>query len=232
MTDAAGADALANKQRFLALLMEVGALKFGEFTLKSGRVSPYFFNLGVISDGQSLKVLAQCYAQALKLSGWQFDTLFGPAYKGIPLSACTAVALSDLADEAESDGGNRAVAFAYNRKEAKSHGEGGRLVGDVAGRKVVIVDDILTAGTAAREATQLLLDAGADVQGLLVALDRQEQGPDGQSATAALSADYGFPVASVAGLDDVIAYLKAQTADSEMSGMIEKLKAYRATYGV
>ncbi len=223
MTDVA--DAMANKQRFLGLLMKVGALKFGEFTLKSGRVSPYFFNLGVISDGPSLKVLAQCYAESLKFSGWQFDTLFGPAYKGIPLSACTAVALSDLSDSAMS------VSFAYNRKEAKSHGEGGRLVGDVSGRKVVIVDDILTAGTAAREAAQVLIDAGADVQGLLVALDRQEKGPDGQSATAALSAEYGFPVASVAGLDDVIAYLHAHP-DDDMPEMIEALKAYRATYGV
>lgn len=222
MTDVTQDEALANKQRFLAMLTRVGALKFGEFTLKSGRISPYFFDLGMITSGADLKELSTCYAQALRQTGWQFDTLFGPAYKGIPLSACTAVALSDLQGQAS-------VGFAYNRKEAKSHGEGGRLVGDVSGKAVVIVDDILTAGTAAREAADLLKAAGAQIQGLLVALDRQEQGPNGASATQALSDDYGFPVASVAGFDDVIAYVRGQT---ETAHMIDALMQYRATYGI
>lgn len=219
-SDSVASDARANKARFLALLMRSGALRFGQFTLKSGRISPYFFNLGLISDGESLRELSLCYAKALQQSGWQFDTLFGPAYKGIALSACTSVALSGIADNT--------VGFAYNRKEAKKHGEGGNLVGEVKGRRVVIVDDILTAGTAAREAADLLLEAGAQIQGLIVALDRQEQGPDGRSATAALSAEYGFPVASVAGFDDVIAYVREQEPKDDR---LEALEAYRATYG-
>ena len=218
-----GVDPSANKQRFLSMLTRVGALKFGEFTLKSGRVSPYFFDLGTVTTGYDLNELSECYARALTYTGWQFDTLFGPAYKGIPLAASTAMALSGLHQGSNSD-----VGFAYNRKEAKSHGEGGRLVGTVAGKKVVIVDDILTAGTAAREAADLLLVAGAQIQGLLVALDRQEKGPDGESATQALSTEYGFPVASVAGFDDVVTYVRGQ---SDSDHMIEALMKYRADYG-
>ena len=168
---------------FLRLALDHGVLRFGEFTLKSGRISPYFFNLGVISSGAALATLGRAYAAALAAAEIDYDMLFGPAYKGIPLVAATAVALAAQ---------GRDVPFAYNRKEAKDHGEGGVLVGAKPAGKVVIVDDVLTAGTALREAIDLLRRAGADPVAAVIALDRQEVGPTGRSAVAELEREAGI----------------------------------------
>ncbi|MEJ2680443.1 MAG: orotate phosphoribosyltransferase [Gammaproteobacteria bacterium] len=202
----------------MTLLLGSGALQFGVFTLKSGRESPYFFNLGAVTRGQGIITLGRCYARALLDSAWGFDVVFGPAYKGIPIATAAAVALFER-------GCNTSIA--YNRKEAKDHGEGGKLVGEVRGKRVVIVDDILTAGTAARQSIDLLRAEGAEVVGLLVALDRQEVGSDGRSATEALAADYAVPVESVARFDDVIACVREQGNPDQLKALV----AYRAQFG-
>ena len=206
-------------QDFLALADQYNALKFGEFKLKSGRVSPYFFNMGEIASGAGMQRLAAGYAAALTASGIEYDSLFGPAYKGIPLAATVACALADQ---------GRDIAFTYNRKEAKAHGEGGTLVGAPMGQRVVIVDDVITAGTAVREAIELIRAAGSEVAGVLIALDRQERGTDERSPLAALTQDEGIATAAVANLDDVIGYARERySADT-----VAAIRAYRAQYGV
>lgn len=209
------------RREFLDLAFEHGALTLGEFTLKSGRVSPYFFNLGAIATGAGMARLADCYAMALEDSGIECDALFGPAYKGIPLVAALACTLAR---------GGRDLPFAYNRKEAKDHGEGGVLVGaPLSDRRVAIVDDVITAGTAVREAIGLIGGAGGKTVALLVALDRQERAEGERSAIQALEAEYGIPTVAVATLDDLVTYL-AERGGHEAD--LERIEAYRARYGV
>ena len=208
------------KRDFLDLAFEHGALKLGEFTLKSGRVSPYFFNLGAIASGAAMARLADSYAAALEAAGIDYDALFGPAYKGIPLATAVACALA---------GRGRDVPFAYNRKEAKDHGEGGTLVGAPLSGRVVIVDDVITAGTAVREAIGLIEAAGAEVAALLVALDRQERADGDRSAIQTLAAEYGIPTVAVATLDDLLAYLRERGTEQSDLARIEE---YRERFGV
>ena len=207
-------------QDFLALADDYDALKFGEFTLKSGRVSPYFFNMGEIASGAGMKRLAAAYAATLAESGLQYDSLFGPAYKGIPLVATVATALADHGHD---------MPFTYNRKEAKAHGEGGTLVGAPLGARVVIVDDVITSGTAVREAIATIRAAGSEIAGVLIALDRQERGADARSPLAALAEDEGIPTIAVATLADVIAYARANGLDT---AQVEAIEGYRRRYGV
>lgn len=209
----------AYKQDFLALALEHKALKFGEFTLKSGRISPYFFNLGAIASGAGMARLARCYAQALADSGLEYDCLFGPAYKGIPLVTATACMLAD-------NGLN--VPFTYNRKEAKDHGEGGNLVGAPLAGNVVIIDDVITAGTAVRQAIDMITASGANASGLLVALDRQERAAGELSAIAALESEYGLRVQAICTLTDVIAYLEQHGG---YDAVLTNITAYREKYG-
>ena len=213
---------LPHQRDFLELAVSHAVLTFGEFTLKSGRKSPYFFNLGRISGGSAMRRLGQAYAAALTASGIEFDLLFGPAYKGIPLATAVAVALAEQ---------GRDVPFAYNRKEAKDHGEGGTLVGaDPRGKRVVIIDDVLTAGTALRQAVTLLREAGAEPVAALIALDRQEQGPlAGQSAVEAMAADTGVGVQSLVNVRDVLDYLGT---GAEHAATTAAIRAYQAAYGV
>lgn len=201
------------KQRFFELALGKGNLRFGQFTLKSGRVSPYFFNAGGFDDGRSLGALAECYADAIIDSGVGFDMLFGPAYKGIPLAAATAVALH------EKHGRN--VPYAYNRKEAKDHGEGGIVVGAPLAGQVLIIDDVVSAGTSARESIELIEGSGAKVAGLAIALDRQERGTAERSATQELSETHGIPCIAIATLDDLVRFL-ADPARSDGQG--DKMK--------
>lgn len=209
-----------HKREFLDLAFEHGALALGEFTLKSGRTSPYFFNLGAIAGGTGMRRLAACYADALTEAGIEYEALFGPAYKGIPLVTALACALAER---------GRDLPFAYNRKEAKDHGEGGSLVGGPLADRVVVVDDVITAGTAVREATGLIEDAGGKVAALLVALDRQERAEGERSAIQALEAEYGIPTVAVATLDDLVTYLAEQGGREDD---LERIEAYRARYGV
>jgi orotate phosphoribosyltransferase len=205
---------------FLELALEHEVLKFGSFTLKSGRESPYFFNLGKIASGAGLRRLALAYADALLDSGLAFDLLFGPAYKGIPLVAAIACVLAERGLD---------VPFAYNRKEAKDHGEGGVLVGAaVAGRRVVIIDDVLTAGTAMRQSYDLLRAAGATPVAAMTALDRQEVGPNGRSAVQELG-ESGLPVLPLVTVRDLMAFLTASGGDAQT---IDAIAAYQARYGV
>lgn len=207
-------------QNLLTLAAEHDALKFGEFTLKSGRVSPYFFNLGAIASGDGLHRLSGYYADTLAGAGIPFDTLFGPAYKGIPLAATVASALAERGIDA---------GFAYNRKEAKDHGEGGQLVGAPVTGRVVIVDDVMTAGTAVREAVAAIRAAGGEVAAVLIALDRQERGADDRSPIAALAEDENIPTLAVAKLDDVLGYAQKEAGQQDAVSAIE---AYRSRYGV
>ena len=199
------------------------ALRFGEFTLKSGRISPYFFNAGRFDSGAALAGLAACYADAADASGIGFDLLFGPAYKGIPLATA-------LACEYARRG--RDLPLAFNRKEAKAHGEGGSLIGaPLDGRKVLIVDDVITAGTAIREALAIIREAGGTPAGIVIALDRQERVREdaAESAAQAVAAEYGIPVIAVAGLDDLLAFADQS---AELSAHRDALLAYRARYGL
>ncbi len=204
---------------FIELARRSDVLKFGEFTLKSGRVSPYFFNAGAFSSGQALAVLGRCYAQCIVDSGVHFDILLGPAYKGIPLAAATAVA---LADHHGLD-----VAFAYNRKEAKAHGEGGTLVGAPLRGRVLIIDDVITAGTAVREVISMIQDAGAELAGVVIGLDRQERGAGDASAVQEVQQSQGVPVLSIINMGHIIAYL--ESADQ---GPLVAMRQYRERYGV
>lgn len=205
---------------FLRLAVEHGVLRFGEFTLKSGRVSPYFFNLGAISSGAGLRTLGRAYAAALTAAGIDFDMLFGPAYKGIPLVAATAVALAEQ---------GRDLPFAYNRKEAKDHGEGGVLVGAAPAGRIAIVDDVLTAGTAMREAIALLRRAGGTPNLAVIALDRQEVGPAGVSAVAELEREAGLKVISLVSVTEMLRWLQAENFPAETTAAIA---AYQQKYGI
>jgi orotate phosphoribosyltransferase len=212
--------------QFIDLALAREALRFGTFKLKSGRESPYFFNAGLFSDGQAAAVLGQCYAAALLASGIEFDVLFGPAYKGIPLVAATAVAL------AEHHGRN--VPFAFNRKESKDHGEGGNVVGSPLRGRVVIVDDVITAGTAIRESLDLIRGAGAQPVAVALALDRQERGQGVRSAVQELEAEHGLMCVSVITLAALIEALSSGGGGpSRISAdQLTALKAYRERYGV
>jgi len=211
-----------HRTRFLQLALDADALRFGEFTLKSGRLSPYFFNAGRFDSGASMAGLAVCYADAIDAAGLEFDLLFGPAYKGIPLATA-------LACEYARRG--RDLPLAFNRKEAKAHGEGGTLIGaPLAGRRVLVVDDVITAGTAIREALGIITAAGGTVAGIVVALDRQEIAAEGdrRSAAQAVAAEAGVPVLAVAGLGDLLAFADG---NDTLAAFRAPLLAYRARYG-
>ena len=210
----------AYKKEFLELSLELGALQFGEFTLKSGRVSPYFFNAGLFSKGYAAAKLGRYYASAIADSELEFDMLFGPAYKGIPLVTLAAAALAEHHDVD--------VPYAFNRKEAKGHGEGGNIVGAPLAGEVMIVDDVITAGTAVREAHQIIASAGADVAGLVISLDRQEIGQGGRSAVQELEEQLKIPVVSIVSLDDLIELLEET---SEYAEFLETVVNYRKHYG-
>lgn len=209
-----------HQKEFIDLILDRGVLRFGEFTLKSGRASPYFFNAGLINDGASLAKLGACYAEALLEANAGFDMLFGPAYKGIPLATATAIAL------AQRHGRNVPVAF--NRKEAKSHGETGTLIGAPLAGRVLIVDDVITAGTAVRESIGLIRAAGASPAGVLVALDRQERGQGRLSAVQEVQTTFGIPVVRIIALDDLIEHLEAAGPGNELAA----LRNHRANFGV
>jgi orotate phosphoribosyltransferase len=208
------------RNAFLDFAIARGALLFGEFTLKSGRRSPYFFNSGKFDDGAGACELGRYYAAAIRNSGIAFDMLYGPAYKGIPLVVATAIALY------ESHGVN--VPYAFNRKEAKDHGEGGIIVGRPLSGRVLIVDDVISAGTSVRESVQIIQAAGAEVAGVAISLDRQERGLNERSAIQEVEETYGFRVISIAGLSQLIEYLRERPG---MQTELERVEAYRAQYG-
>jgi orotate phosphoribosyltransferase len=209
---------------FLALALERRALKFGEFTLKSGRLSPYFFNAGLFSDGAALAQLGRCYAAALVDSGLGFDMLFGPAYKGIPLVSACAIAC------AEHFGRN--LPWAFNRKEAKDHGEAGLVVGSPLAGRVVVLDDVITAGTAIRESVELIRAAGATPVAVALALDRQERGQGAQSAVQEVEAQYGLKCISILDLEGLIEALAGSTTGAVAPAQLAALRIYRQRYGV
>ncbi|HJR10661.1 MAG TPA: orotate phosphoribosyltransferase [Rhodanobacteraceae bacterium] len=205
---------------FLDTALDRGVLRFGDFTLKSGRQSPYFFNMGRIDSGAALAAVGAAYASTIVANSIGFDMLFGPAYKGIPLAAATTIALA-------SEHG-RDVPWAYNRKEAKDHGEGGALVGAPLSGRVLIVDDVITAGTAVRESLGLIRAAGAEVAGVLVALDRQERGQGELSAAQELAREQGVSVFAIVGLTDLLDFAGSR---AELAGQRARLEAYRTRYG-
>jgi orotate phosphoribosyltransferase len=207
-------------REFIAFACELGVLRFGEFTTKAGRLSPYFFNAGLFSDGASLSRLSDFYARRILTADVPFDMLFGPAYKGIPLAAGTAMALS---------GRGRNTPYVYNRKEAKDHGEGGTLVGAPLKGRVLIVDDVISAGTSVRESVDLIRAAGATPAAVLIALDRQERGQGELSAVQEVERNYGIPVISVASLTDLIDYLSGHP---ELESKLAAVRAYRLRYGI
>ena len=215
------------RQQFIGFSVEAEVLKFGQFTTKAGRLSPYFFNAGLFHDGATLGKLAEFYAQTLLDSGVEFDMLFGPAYKGITLASATAVALAAK---------GRDTSFAYNRKEAKDHGEGGTIVGAGLKGKVVIVDDVISAGTSVRESVTMIRAAGAEPAAVLIALDRMERsGKDDAlsngSAVQQVAQEFGIPVISIANLDDLFTYLSGESG-AELGQHKEAVAAYRTRYGV
>ena len=201
-------------------MLEIGALKFGEFTLKSGRASPYFFNVGQFNQGKHLSQLGQFYAQAIEASSIKFDVLFGPAYKGIPLVAATAIALNDSF--------NRSVPYSFNRKEAKDHGEGGSIVGHPLEGDILIIDDVITAGTAIKEAKDIINANGAKTKGVVVALDRQEKGNSELSAIQEVEQNFGIAVVSIINLSHIVDYLKANNDKN----IISRIESYRSQYGI
>ena len=209
------------QKEFIEFALEKQVLKFGEFTLKSGRTSPYFFNAGLFNTGRDLARLGRFYAAALEDAGIDYDVLFGPAYKGIPIATTTAVALADHHD--------KDVPYCFNRKEKKAHGEGGTLVGSELKGKIMLVDDVITAGTAIRESMEIIADNGADLSGVLIALDRQEKGKAELSAIQEVERDFGTKVISIVKLADLISYLEAKgTMDEHLAAV----KAYRDQYDI
>ncbi|UTW10935.1 orotate phosphoribosyltransferase [Marinobacterium rhizophilum] len=209
------------QRAFIEFAIERGVLRFGEFTLKSGRTSPYFFNAGLFNSGEALAKLGQYYAAAIENAGIPFDVLFGPAYKGIPLATTAAVS---LATDFQRD-----VPYVFNRKEAKAHGEGGSLVGAELKGRILIIDDVITAGTAIREVMQIIQQAGATPAGVVIALNRMERGQGELSAIQEVERDYAMPVASIVTLNDVIAYLQEKGG---METEIDAILNYRKAYGI
>lgn len=205
---------------FIDFVLEVGALKFGSFELKSGRTSPYFFNAGLFNTGEHLTKLSEFYAQAINEKGLEFEVLFGPAYKGIPLASTTAVALFNKY--------NQNINYSFNRKEAKTHGEGGSIVGSELKNRVVIIDDVITAGTAINEAMEIIGNFDAQVVSVIVALDRQEKGKNETSAIMEVEAKFGIKVHSIINLANIIDYLK----DSDDKQLVANIEDYRNKYGV
>lgn len=218
---AAEAKMLDYQREFIEFALEKKVLRFGEFTLKSGRKSPYFFNAGLFNSGQSLAKLGRFYAAALNNAGIDYDVMLGPAYKGIPLAAATSVA---LANEYDQD-----VPYLFNRKEAKDHGEGGNLVGAALEGRVLIIDDVITAGTAIREVMAIIEQAGASPAATLIALDRQEKGKGELSAIQEVERDYNMPVISIITLNDLAEYLEEQ---GNMTTELDAIRAYRDQYGI
>src|SRR5690554_504691 len=211
----------AYQKEFIEFAIERGVLKFGEFTLKSGRTSPYFFNAGLFNQGSDLARLGRFYAAALQDSGVNYDVLFGPAYKGIPIATAAAIALYDTYQ--------KDVPYCFNRKEKKDHGEGGNLVGSPLKGRVMLVDDVITAGTAIRESMEIVQANGAQLAGVLIALDRQEKGQGELSAIQEVERDYQAQVISIVKLNDVIAYVQD---NPDLAAFLPAVKAYRAQYGV
>lgn len=211
----------AYQKEFIEFALSKNVLRFGEFTLKSGRTSPYFFNAGLFNSGGDLARLGRFYASALADSGIEFDLLFGPAYKGIPIATTTAVALADHH--------NMDMPYCFNRKEAKTHGEGGSLVGSELTGKVMLVDDVITAGTAIRESMDIIKAHDADLSGVLIALDRQEKGKGELSAIQEVERDFGTKVISIVTLSDLISYLEDKP---EMAEHLANIKQYRTDYGI
>jgi orotate phosphoribosyltransferase len=209
---------LEYQNQFIHYALELGVLKFGQFQLKSGRTSPYFFNTGLFNSGASLDKLGQFYAQALINAKVEIDVLYGPAYKGIPLASSTAIAYSRMKSD---------LPFAFNRKEAKDHGEGGVLVGAPLQGKVWIIDDVITAGTSVRESVEIIRGAGASVAGVVIALDRQEKGQNQLSAVQEVAAQFDLPVISIISLENIIDYIALTEPDSEKLAIIH---AYRQEY--
>jgi len=211
------------QKAFIEFVIRHDILRFGSFTLKSGRTSPYFFNAGLFNTGKALAFIGNSYAAALAESGLDYDLLFGPAYKGIPLVSVTAAALADRHDIDKP--------YCFNRKEAKAHGEGGTTVGAALQGRVMIVDDVITAGTAVREVMAMMAEAGAKPAGILVALDRQERGTGSRSAIQEIEEQYGIPVLRIVTLAQIIDYLEAND-DPRLTGNLAAIKDYRAQYGV
>ena len=211
----------AYQREFIEFALEKQVLKFGEFTLKSGRTSPYFFNAGLFNTGRDLARLGRFYAAALADSGIDYDVLFGPAYKGIPIATTTAVALADHHDTDKP--------YCFNRKEAKDHGEGGNLVGSPLEGRIMLVDDVITAGTAIRESMEIIQANGADLAGVLVAIDRQEKGKGELSAIQEVERDFGCSIISIVSLTDLITFLEEKGDNAEQ---LDSVKAYRAQYGI
>jgi len=217
----------SNQDNFIRFALEAKVLSFGEFKTKAGRLSPYFFNAGGFNDGARLSALGRYYAKALQESKISFDMLYGPAYKGITLAVATAIALAD-------NGLN--IPFAYNRKEAKDHGEGGSLVGAPVKGKVVIIDDVISAGTSVRESVDLIRGAGAEPAAVLIALDRMERSGNAveigeKSAVQAVEEEFGLPVIAIANLADLMTFLTA-SSDAELTNYLPAVKAYRDQYGI
>ncbi|KAF0190907.1 MAG: orotate phosphoribosyltransferase [Gammaproteobacteria bacterium] len=208
------------QREFLAFAIRTGVLCFGEFKLKSGRISPYFFNSGLFNSGDSIARLGRYYAAAINSSGIAYDMLFGPAYKGIPLAVATAIALADHH--------HRDVPYAFNRKEAKAHGEGGTVVGAPLKGKVLIIDDVISAGTSVRESVAIINAQGATPAGVVIALDRQERGQQETSAIQEVEKNFGLKVASIVNLDNLVTYLKEQ---ADMRTSLNGVRAYQEKYG-
>jgi len=205
---------------FVDFTLETGVLKFGEFTLKSGRVSPYFFNAGLFNTGSHLSELGKFYAQAIEASSLKFDVLFGPAYKGIPLAAAASIALNDRF--------KTNIPYSFNRKEAKDHGEGGSIVGHPLEGDILIIDDVITAGTAIHEAQAIIQSCGANAKGVIVALDRQEKGKGEFSAIQEVEQIFGITVLSIINLSHIIDYLRS----SNDSQVLADIESYRSQYGI
>ncbi len=208
------------QKEFIQYALDCGVLKFGEFKLKSGRTSPYFFNTGLFNTGAQLAKLGQFYAQTLIQSGVQVDMLYGPAYKGIPLASTASIAYSQLKQD---------IPFAFNRKEAKDHGEGGLIVGAPLQGNVLILDDVITAGTSVRESVEIINNMNASPAGVLIALDRQEKGENDKSAVQEVSERFGMPVLCIISLQQIIEFLEL---DGKSAEQLEIIKAYRANFGV